>query len=127
MRGYIAHKNFLWNMMEKKTDICHEHFMKVRKAYIMDATIKICYHCFKFVLKLRKRKAEAAAKKAKEMAAAAAKKKKKFNPRSTVQPKTKVAAVSTTPIKQKETPVASSKGKELEPISPISRVVDTIS
>jgi hypothetical protein len=66
MRGYTAHKNFLWNMMEKKTDVCHEHFMKVRKAYMMDATIKICYHTFKYCLKLRKAKEAAAEKKRKE-------------------------------------------------------------
>ena len=100
MRGYTSHKNFLWNMMEKKTDECHAHFTRVRKAMIMDANIKICYAIMKYVKKKRAEKEAEEERKRIAREALAKKKKAKYQPRASVkQNNTKANAVSAVPTK----------------------------
>ncbi len=109
MRGYSAKKKYLWSIMEKKTDECHAHFTRVRKAMIMDANIKICYHVFRYVARKRKQKAEEEERKRIAREAAAKKKKNKYAPRASMASKAKANAVSTTPCKATPTAVKTSK------------------
>ena len=86
-------------MMEKKTDDCHAHFTRVRKAMIMDSTIKICYAVMKYVKKKRAIRAAEVERQRIAKEALAKKKKSKYAPRASVKQSNKVAAVSSVPTK----------------------------